>query len=157
MNRQASMSLVSVLIIGLLLSAIMIVPSIRIVPFGLFSIIFHILLLGALSLPFLIIYFFFRSDFSHVVPITLGATFSLCHAYLIYVSYARAPQEFGYVGLLFAPLLEAVVAIPVAIIVILVIKRVNPQAVLRNEPGNDPKECLRPSSAKSNVTGGADR
>jgi hypothetical protein len=101
----------------------MIVPSIRLTPFGLFSIVFHLVLLAPLSLPFYIIYFLSRKRSWTIPSVTLGALFSLCHAYLIYVSYAKPPQEFGYVGLLFAPLLEALVVIPIAIPVIFIIKR----------------------------------
>lgn len=112
-----------ILVTGLLLSGIMIVPSIRMTPFGRFSIVYHSMLLAALSLPFWITYFLSRNRSWTIPAVTLGVLFSLCHAYLIYVSYAYPPQEFGYAGLLFAPLVEAVVVIPIAMVVIYIIKR----------------------------------
>lgn len=109
--------------IGLLLSAVMIVPSVRSIPISLFSILYHLTMLVALVAPFLVIYFVFRNNSSNIYPIAFGALFSLTHAYLIYVTYANPPQEFGYGGLIFAPVLEAVVAVPVALLIIFTIKR----------------------------------
>jgi hypothetical protein len=102
-----------------------IVPSVRLTPAGLFSIIFHVLLLIALSLPFLVIYLLPQNRYWSVSAMTLGALFSFAHAYLIYVSYTSPPQEFGYVGLLFAPVLEAIVVVPLAIPIILVINKLH--------------------------------
>jgi hypothetical protein len=109
--------------IGLLLSAIMIVPSVRSIPISLFSVLYHLTMLIALVAPFLIIYWVFRNDSSNTYPMAFGSLFSLTHAYLIYVTYANPPQEFGYVGLIFAPVLEAAVAVPAALLIIFTIKR----------------------------------
>lgn len=109
--------------IGLLLSAIMIVPSVRSIPVSLFSVLYHLTMLIALVVPFLVIYWVFRNSSASTPPIAFGILFSLTHAYLIYVTYAYPPQEFGYVGLIFAPVLEAVVAVPVALLVIFTVKR----------------------------------
>jgi len=69
-------------------------------------------MLIALVAPFLVIYWMFRNNSSNIDPIAFGTPFSLTHAYLIYVTYTYPPQEFGYVGLIFAPMLEALVAVP---------------------------------------------
>jgi hypothetical protein len=108
--------------IGLLLSAIMIVPSVRSIPVSSFSIKYHLTMFVALVAPFIVIYLVFRNNSSNVSPIAFGTPFSLTHAYLIYVTYAYPPQEFGYVGLIFAPVLEAVVAVPLALLIIFAIK-----------------------------------
>jgi hypothetical protein len=111
--------------IGLLLSAIMIVPSVRSIPISLFSVLYHLTMLIALVAPFLIIYWVFRNDSSNTYPMAFGSLFSLTHAYLIYVTYANPPQEFGYVGLIFAPVLEAAVAVPAALLVVFTVKRLS--------------------------------
>lgn len=77
----------------------------------------------ALLSPFLIIFFVFRKDSSNTSPIVFGALFSLTHAYLIFVSYAYPPQEFGYVGLIFAPVFEGIVAVPLGLLIIFIIRR----------------------------------
>lgn len=117
-----------VLVIGLLLSLSIMVPPIRLAGASgsfltPFSIIFLVLLFIALPSPFLVIYLMFRNSSSPVTPIALGVAFLFCHLWLIYATYAFPPQEFGYLGLIFAPFLEAVVAIPAALLVIFLIKR----------------------------------
>jgi len=126
MNEKSPKSAFATLIIGLPLSAIIIVPSVKSLPFGSFSIIYHLIMLAALVSPFLIIYFVFRKTPSNISPITFGVLFSLTHAYLVYVTYAYPAQEFGYVGLIFAPVLEAVVALPVALLVIFIMRKLCP-------------------------------
>jgi hypothetical protein len=116
-----------VLAIGLLLSLIIMVPPLRLAGASdsfltPFSIILHLLLFIALPSPFVVIYLMFRNSSSRSTPIALGVAFSLCHLWLIYATYAFPPQEFGYLGLIFAPFLEAVVAIPAALLVIFLIK-----------------------------------
>jgi len=112
-----------IIVVGLILSVIMIIPSVHSLSFDLFSVIYHFIMLVALASPFLIIYSVFRNSSSMKLPITLTTMFSLAHTYLIYVSYANPPQEFGYVGLIFAPFLEAIVAIPIALLIVFIIKR----------------------------------
>jgi hypothetical protein len=121
MNRNGA-ALIFVAI-GLLLSAIIIVPSVRSIPISSFSIKYHLTMFVALVVPFLVIFLVYRNNSSNTSPIAFGALFSLTHAYLIFVTYAYPPQEFGYVGLIFAPVLEAVVAVPLGLLVIFVIKR----------------------------------
>jgi hypothetical protein len=121
MNRKSSASIF--VAIGLLLSAIIIVPSVHSIPVTLFSILYHLTMLIALVAPFLFTYWVFRNNSSNTSPIAFGTLFSLTHSYLIYVTYAYPPQEFGYVGLILAPIFEAVVAVPVALLVIFTIRR----------------------------------
>jgi hypothetical protein len=123
MNRKGSTSIFAIVAIGLLLSAIMIGPSVHSIPITLFSILYHLTMFVALVVPFLTIYFVFRNSTSNISPLVFGVMFSLTHAYLIYVTYANPPQEFGYVGLIFAPFLEAVVAVPIALLIIFIIRR----------------------------------
>ncbi|HVP00017.1 MAG TPA: hypothetical protein VMT15_18215 [Bryobacteraceae bacterium] len=122
-GTQATPERYPILLTGLLLSVIMIVPSVRTTPVNPFSVAYHVLLLAALSLPFWIIYFLSRNRSWAIPLVTLAVLFSLCHLYLIYASYANAPREFGYAGLLFAPLIEAVVVIPIAMPLIYLVKR----------------------------------
>jgi hypothetical protein len=113
----------SLLMVGLLLSIILILPSLRSLPLSVFSTFYHLIMLGALVSPFLIICIVFRQNPSSLHAIAFGALFSLTHLYLIYVTYANSPHEFGYVGLIVAPLLEAVVAVPVALFAIFLARR----------------------------------
>ena len=113
----------SILVVGLLLSTVMIIPSIRITPVGLFTVVFHPILLAALSAPFVILYLLSRNRRWAIPTLTSGALFSLGHLYLIYVSYARLPQEFGYIGLILAPALEAIVVVPLTGVFVLIFNR----------------------------------
>jgi hypothetical protein len=122
-DRKSSRPIISILIVGFLLSATMIVPSIRSLPLSEFSIVYHSVMLAALTSPFAIICLLFRNNPSPTAPIIFATAFSLTHAYLIFVSYAYPPQEFGYSGLILAPPVEAIVAIPAALLVIFTINR----------------------------------
>jgi hypothetical protein len=109
--------------VGLLLSGILILPSLRSLPLSVFSAAYHLIMLGALVSPFFIVCVAFRHNPSSLHVIAFGALFSLTHLYLIYVTYANSPHEFGYVGLIVAPLLEAVVAVPVALFAVFMARR----------------------------------
>ena len=123
MERDRRSPLIAIPILGFLLSVTMTVPSMRSLPFGEFTIVYHSIMVASLTSPFLIISFWFRNSPTITTPAIFAATFSLTHAYLIYVSYAYPPQEFGYSGLILAPPLEAIVAIPAAMLIIFAIKR----------------------------------
>jgi hypothetical protein len=115
---------VPLLTAGVILSAILTAASVRITPFSLFSVIFHLIMLTALSSPFVVLYVLASRRRTWTVPlVTFGSLFIIDHLYLIYVTYTRPPREFGYIGLIFAPVLEAVVAIPVGLLIILIAKR----------------------------------
>lgn len=119
---------VYVLAIGSVLSLVLVIPSaLYSGRFGggspLFHVIFNLILLAALASPFVGVYFFTRKGGRAVEAVTLGTVFGLCHGWLIYVNYAFKPQEFGYVGLVFAPFLEVFVGIPIAFLVVVLAKR----------------------------------
>jgi hypothetical protein len=80
-------------------------------------------MLASLVSPFLIIYFIFRKDPPDDSPITFGTLFLLAHAYLTYTTYTIEPQEFGYVGLVFAPIVEAIIVVPAAMLIIFLLKQ----------------------------------
>ena len=118
------------LAIGVLLSVVLVVPSVLYsVRYGsgdrVFHAVFNVMLLGAVTSPFVVIYWFTRNRSRAVAAVTFGAVFSLCHAWLIYVSYAFKPQEFGYLGLIFAPFLEAAIGVPISLVLVFIVKRVN--------------------------------
>jgi hypothetical protein len=105
--------------VGLVLSALMIIPSIRSLPWSFFSVGYHLIMLGAVSSPFLILWTF-RDQMSESISLRFVYLYGMCHLYLVYVSFANRPHEFGYVGLIFAPIFESVVVWPVAGLIVLV-------------------------------------
>jgi hypothetical protein len=124
-SRQAAQI---VLIIGCVLSAVAAAPSVsysaryhsdRIAG----HIVFNAVLLTALSSPFVLIYFAGRNARRALIPATFGAVFSLLHGYLIYSTYTIEPQEFGYLGLIFAPFLEALIGVPISLLIVFLIGR----------------------------------
>lgn len=119
-----------VLAIGCVLSVVMVIPSVLYsARFGggnpMFHVIFNLILLVAVASPFLTLYFFTRKRGREIATMTFGVVFSLCHAWMIFTSYAFKPQEFGYLGLVFAPFLEAFIGVPIALVLVLVVKRLN--------------------------------
>jgi hypothetical protein len=56
-------------------------------------------------------------------PVTFGAVFSLLHGYLIYATYTGKPHEFGYLGLVFVPFLEALIGVPISLLIVFLIGR----------------------------------
>ena len=120
---------VYVLAIGCVLSLALVIPSVLYsARYGggnpSFHIIFNLILLAAVVSPFVGVYFFTRKGGRALAALTLGAVFSLCHAWMIYVSYAFKPQEFGYLGLVLAPFLEVGIGVPVSLVIVFIVKRV---------------------------------
>ena len=76
-----------------------------------------------LSLPFLVLFFLSGDRRSPLFIFVLASLFSVGHAALIYWSYTTRPREFGYAGLVFAPFLEAALAVPVGIAATWIMKR----------------------------------
>jgi hypothetical protein len=120
-SSKPSRAAFPILLMGLLLSLVMAIPSLRLLRLEVFAVVFNAVLLGALASPFVVIYYIARNRVWTAPAITAGVLFCCGHIYLIYVTYTTRPQEFGYLGLVFAPLLEAAVAVPTAIILILLI------------------------------------
>lgn len=107
----------SILIVGGLLSLILIVPSLKSVEGIVFSSVYHLLMFVFLVLPFFIVFQHARKGtWTVVTQWVLLSVFTLGHGYFIYTTYTSAPQEFGYVGLFFVPLLEALVTLPLLLL-----------------------------------------
>jgi len=113
----------AILVVGILLSAGLIAPSLRIVPFGGFSAGLHTVMFVMLNLPFAALYVLSGNRGTSLSILVMTGLFSLCHLALIYWTYTTRPREFGYAGLVFAPFLEAAVAIPVGIAITWIMKR----------------------------------
>jgi Na+-driven multidrug efflux pump len=112
-----------ILIIGCVLSAVAAVPSICYSAryhsgHAAFHVVFNAVLLAALCSPFVLIYFAGRNAHRASNPVTFGAVFSLLHAYVIYATYTVRPQEFGFSGLIFVPFLEALIGIPISLLIV---------------------------------------
>jgi len=113
----------AILAVGILLSAALIARSLAVVPFGGFSAGLHTVMFFMLNLPFAALYFMSGNRGSSLSISVLTGLFSLCHIALIYWAYTTRPREFGYAGLVFAPFLEAAVAIPAGIAITWMLKR----------------------------------
>jgi len=121
-----------VLVIGLVLSVVMVAPSVRYsalyyTPGHLAGhVVLNVVMLAAVSSPFFLIYLFTRNR-AAILSVTFGAVFSVLHAYPIYTTYRFRPQEFGYVGLIFIPFLEAVIGVPSSLLIVFVVRRMQRQ------------------------------
>ncbi len=94
-----------IIIASVFVSFVMMAPSIRSVEFGIFSVIYHLIMFVSLITPFWVL-----SSRSHnTLPIAL---FFLGHIYFMYNVYTHTVQEFGYAHLIFVSLIEAVVILP---------------------------------------------
>jgi len=120
---QTSVRSWGILAIGILLSAALLGRSLVVVPFGGFSAGLHTVMFVMLNLPFAALYFMSGNRGSSFSISVMTGLFSLCHLALIYWTYTTRPREFGYAGLVFAPLLEAAVAIPAGIAITWMLKR----------------------------------
>ncbi|HYL35604.1 MAG TPA: hypothetical protein VEV17_06815 [Bryobacteraceae bacterium] len=125
-----------VLAIGCFLSVALVIPSVLYsARYGggnpSFHVIFNLILLAAVVSPFVGVYFFTRKGGRALAALTLGVVFSLGHAWMIYASYAFKPQEFGYVGLVFAPFLEAAIGVPISLVIIFIVNRLRRSEKLR--------------------------
>ena len=117
-----------ILFIGLLLSIIMMIPSMLLTfknastGFATFAIILHIVMFVSLSLPFVIIFFISRGRSWTIPAVTFGALFSILYAWEAYGFFTVAPQEVGYIGVVFFSFVDAVVVIPIGLLIIFIIK-----------------------------------
>lgn len=122
-----------VLLIGLALSCVLIAPSVSYsaryssTDNLAFHIVFNVILLAALCSPFLLIYLFARNG-PVILPVTFGAVVACFHGYLIFTTYTSKPQEFGYLGLVFVPFLEVLIAAPVSFLIVFLVKKVRPDS-----------------------------
>jgi hypothetical protein len=116
MSGKNTVSALIFLGIGIVLSFFVALPSIITGTTSLsFGIIFNIILILALISPFLVLFFQFKNSDSKLYLFTFGILFCFCHLWFIYLA-QQPQQEFGYIGFIFFPILEVILALPVALI-----------------------------------------
>jgi len=101
--------------VGEILSAVMVIPSLRWTGLKPASLIFHLVLFAVVSAPFAILYAALRHGWSSISVGSIAVACICVHAWVIKGIYAPgfAPQEFGYVGLVLVPFYELVIGVPI--------------------------------------------
>jgi hypothetical protein len=100
-----------IIVVGVALSLVMLYRSIVSTEFGMFSIVYHLIMLAILLTPFLFIAFNKGLRSSPKRSVILTTLFAIGHSFFIYTTYSSHGGEFGYIGLVFVPIVESVIAI----------------------------------------------
>jgi hypothetical protein len=109
---------------GIVLSGLMLVPSLRLSDQTPASWMTHLILLLFVAAPFIALAASLRLGLSARRVIVLSIPYLACHAILdgTYLLGNPQPQEFGYLGLFLLPFYESIVALPAGGVLILVIE-----------------------------------
>lgn len=115
------------LAVGEILSAVMVIPSLRWTGLKPASLIFHLVLFAVVSAPFAILYAALRHGWSSISVGSIAVACICLHAWVIKGIYAPgfAPQEFGYVGLVLVPFYELAIAVPIGLSAAWLIKSIS--------------------------------
>jgi hypothetical protein len=111
---------------GIVLSGLMLLPSLRLSDATPASWIIHLILFVFVAAPFIALAGSLRLGVSARRVIVLSIPYLACHAILdgMYLLGDPHPQEFGYLGLFLLPFYESIVALPVGGVLVLTIEAI---------------------------------